>query len=399
MSRTLKVNQGNYRLQVQSGGNITLDPGSSGSVTIIGNLDVKGVTTTVESSTTTLADNIIQLNYGQNGNGISSTVGYQSGVQVVRGNYSPAQLVFDETVSHALPTATTVTATATTVTTNLITLTALNGITIGSTIIFSGSVFGNVSGSQLYYVVGITGSAIQISTTSGGTALALNTASGSMTGTVSNLAGTWLANTADGNLSGLAVSTLVSGSSQDLVVDLQNNGKLFRIANAASYATLGLASSDNGVIVSKGMMTTYVAANNGIASVDRLYYPLVSPYSARIQATTSNLSFYINETLRGYFASTGLQVDNVNVFSDTIQNTSSTAPLKLSSVSTNVEIVGVLMIDDVGSAPTSAGTKSKIYSQSSSGATPGKTGIYFTNSVSTDELVAKNRAVLLSMLF
>jgi len=99
MSRILKVSQSDYRLQVQSGGSITLDTGSNaGTVVITGNLDVKGTTTTVESSTTTVKDNILQLNYGQTGNGISSTLGYQAGIQIGRGNYSDAKLVFDESL-------------------------------------------------------------------------------------------------------------------------------------------------------------------------------------------------------------------------------------------------------------------------------------------------------------
>ena len=97
MSRILKVSQSDYRLQVQSGGSITLDTGSNaGTVVITGNLDVKGTTTTVESSTTTVKDNILQLNYGQTGNGISSALGYQAGIEIGRGNYSAAKLVFDE---------------------------------------------------------------------------------------------------------------------------------------------------------------------------------------------------------------------------------------------------------------------------------------------------------------
>jgi len=41
MSRILKVSQSDYRLQVQSGGSIVLDTGTStGTVIITGNLDV-----------------------------------------------------------------------------------------------------------------------------------------------------------------------------------------------------------------------------------------------------------------------------------------------------------------------------------------------------------------------
>ena len=106
MSRVLKVSESDYRLQVKSGGNIVLDTGSAvGLVTITGNLDVKGTTTTVESTNTTVKDNILLLNAGQTGNGISSTLDYQAGIQIDRGNLSDAQFVFDESVEHWDPTA------------------------------------------------------------------------------------------------------------------------------------------------------------------------------------------------------------------------------------------------------------------------------------------------------
>lgn len=101
MSRILKVSQGDYVVQVQSGGNIVLNTGTSvGTVTITGNLDVKGTTTTVESTTTTVQDNVLQLNFGQSGDGISSALGYQSGIEIERGSRDNAQLVFSEQVNH-----------------------------------------------------------------------------------------------------------------------------------------------------------------------------------------------------------------------------------------------------------------------------------------------------------
>lgn len=110
MSRVLKVSNGDYRIQVQSASPsatspaIILDTGTNtGTVTITGNLDVKGTTTTVESTNTTVADNIIQLNYGQTGNGISSALNYQAGIEIERGNYSAAQFVFNESVQHYNP--------------------------------------------------------------------------------------------------------------------------------------------------------------------------------------------------------------------------------------------------------------------------------------------------------
>ena len=81
MSRITRVD-GDYRIQVSNGGNIILDTSNSaisssiGSVTIYGNLDVIGAVSYIESTNTEIKDNILQLNYGQTGNGIGITNGY-----------------------------------------------------------------------------------------------------------------------------------------------------------------------------------------------------------------------------------------------------------------------------------------------------------------------------------
>ena len=108
MSRIVKVSNGDYRLQVQAGGNIIFDTTGTvpnqttfGTVTIWGNLDIKGVTNTIESTNTQIKDNIIQLNYGQTGSDIGNGSGTQtSGIEIERCTYSAAQWVFKETVSH-----------------------------------------------------------------------------------------------------------------------------------------------------------------------------------------------------------------------------------------------------------------------------------------------------------
>ena len=105
MSRILKVSQGDYRLQVQTGGNIILDTGNAaGTVTITGNLDVLGTQTVVESVNSYITDNIIQLNYNPNnpygGDGISSALGYQAGIEIGRGSRDWAEFVFSEQVTH-----------------------------------------------------------------------------------------------------------------------------------------------------------------------------------------------------------------------------------------------------------------------------------------------------------
>lgn len=99
MSKVVKVYNSNYKVAVQPGGTITLDTGSqTGTTVITGNLEVKGTTTTVESTITTIADNIITLSEGTTGNGIPASLGYVSGFEIDRGDFLKARWLFDEQV-------------------------------------------------------------------------------------------------------------------------------------------------------------------------------------------------------------------------------------------------------------------------------------------------------------
>jgi hypothetical protein len=108
MSRVLNLS-GDYRIRVLDGGNIILDPGSSGTVTITGNLDVVGTRTNIESTTVSIQDNIIQVNYDPsnvyNGDGIPTAppINGQGGMQIWRGSRPSANFLFDETLPHYNP--------------------------------------------------------------------------------------------------------------------------------------------------------------------------------------------------------------------------------------------------------------------------------------------------------
>ena len=107
MSKVLSVNNGNYTVKVEAGGQILLDTarGSfvsgkpAGTVVIRGSLEVEGTTTTVESNDTLINDNILTLNNGQAGAGISASKNYQSGIEIDRGSEAKASFVFDDSVS------------------------------------------------------------------------------------------------------------------------------------------------------------------------------------------------------------------------------------------------------------------------------------------------------------
>ena len=101
MSKFVNVANGNYKLTVQPGGTITMDTGvQQGQFIITGDLQVQGDTTFVSSANLTIQDNIIVLNQGETGAGVSLNT---SGIRIDRGTLPDALLVFDETITYNEP--------------------------------------------------------------------------------------------------------------------------------------------------------------------------------------------------------------------------------------------------------------------------------------------------------
>jgi hypothetical protein len=95
MGQFLQVN-GDYNIKSAEGGKITFDTGpasSGGQVLITGNLVIEGTQTTVEATNLDVNDNIITLNAGETGSGVTLTY---SGIEIDRGTASPASLLYDE---------------------------------------------------------------------------------------------------------------------------------------------------------------------------------------------------------------------------------------------------------------------------------------------------------------
>jgi hypothetical protein len=327
MSKILKVSQGDYRIQVQTGGNITLDagtnPDTTGNIIVYGNLDVKGKTTTVESSNINISDNILYLNVGQTGNGISSTLGYVSGIAIKRGNYPDAQFYFNDSVTHYNPT----------------------------------------------------------------------------TGTY--VSGTWVMKDSAGSYGALQVGSLANSGATDFVFDMQGSNHALLVANSPNYEQY--VSQDNHLINRK-YLTNYVAANNGVATVDRIYFPTsgaINTANTSIQSFGSSINFSVAQTLVASVTAGGVTVGNINQYQNTIGNTSLGNNLILTAINSNVEVNAILNLDDqTPTVITNQGGvvsgKSKVYSSATVG--PGNTGLYLVRSSVQDELVSKNRAVLLGIL-
>jgi hypothetical protein len=107
MSKIVRVQGGDYRIVVGSQnvpGTIYLDtsPNSNrafpqGDVVISGDLTVLGKSTIVQSETLTIKDNIIYINQGETGNGVS-TLGTTAGIGIDRGNEPDVSFLWDESL-------------------------------------------------------------------------------------------------------------------------------------------------------------------------------------------------------------------------------------------------------------------------------------------------------------
>jgi len=335
MSRILRVSQSDYRIKVKDEGTITLDTGVDvGLVVITGDLEVRGETTTVNTTNLDIEDNIIFLNKGESPShaGITEDV---SGLEIDRGSLDNAQFVWDETRG-------------------------TDGMFAVQTI------------------------------TTGGTATLSPIAASEYTAEVGE--------NIKFNLEDPTTPGVWGGS----VLELTNTnalgyGNLLRDDYEAS-STVG----DNW-IPNRKFVTDYVLAYDGLAVVDRIFYPVDQPTDpdTQIEALANSLRFSIKSggtlTQRAQITSAGLDVDDIRIFNDTIQTTGA-ENLVLTSLNNNVDIDAILNLTDQAD-PSPTGGRTLIYSKSAVTSTPGDTGIYFANNVSTDELVAKNRALLFSMLF
>lgn len=93
MGQVLQVN-GDYNIKTLEGGTITLDTGPDvGVVRVTGNLIVDGDTLTVSAENLNVQDNVIILNFGETGAGISLDY---SGIQIDRGSLSQVSFLYDE---------------------------------------------------------------------------------------------------------------------------------------------------------------------------------------------------------------------------------------------------------------------------------------------------------------
>lgn len=362
--KVVSVPNGDYKVSVRQGsrnpsnpdygGDITLDVGTGdranrGTVYITGDLIVEGKQTTVESETMTVKDNIIEINSGENSispnQGVTLTT---AGIRIDRGWKPDTLFLFDESVSHL----------------------NASGTEIDGTFTFvndSGDLVGiqtcsiNTEGQNLYLINAPGNGVVTVTGTSD----------------------------YERNVFDYTNWDLTPPTSPILVVDPD---ALPNVQALADYVDSSLTFFDDYLIAESN--TSVECFDKDAASAYRL---LLNPsYTLPL---TSKISFTVDGSERGKFTVSGLDVDYVNVFTDTINNTTNNLILT-ATTSNTVEIDAVFQLDDTGLSPAAVVGATKIYTvDSDTTPAPGKTGIYFTNQGNSDELVAKNRALLFSILF
>jgi hypothetical protein len=417
MSRIVKVSNGNYKVQVAAGGTITFDttngisPPSYGSVVIKGNLDVLGTVSYVESTNTQVKDNILELNYDNSytGAGISAAFNYRSGIQIGRGTLSAAQFIFDESVTHYDPD------TGLSAAGSFVAKTADNVLTS-----IQVSALGTQAGFDINFDLNNSTNVLRIARATASVGNIPYYARVTQDDHIPNkkfvtnyvAAGAFLPGVADVNQIYVAdtfVRVFDSSVSATKVATLTNANIN---ANNPGILTFSVATGDTvqpGMLLSGGGVTagTYIVSGSGITwtlnqaatgnPTTATYTEPFSPADPTPVAETSQVIFVVDNVSQAQLNANGFYINNIKIKNNTIKNYDAFNNLVIGANNGTVQVSAVLTLDNQ-TQPTYVSSGTKVYSSASPG--PGKTGLFFVNSVNTaDELVAKNRAVLLSMIF
>jgi len=347
MSKIVKVSNSDYKVVVRSGGTITLDTGVSvGEVIVSGDLTVLGELTSIETTELKVEDKIITLNFGQTtGTGIAPGGLGKSGIEIVRGTSPMATFLFDDSQTYTDPN----------------TASPVDGLfEFGD----SGSP-GNLRGIKTHAVV-----------TGGGNLSLVGSGLGYITVTGTNNYEDQILDYSDWVADGSPRVALAPGSypilvgtDDDAIPNLR--AMIDYIDSILAYFTSVAIAEDD----------TRVEAHDADVGGD----------------APSRITFDVDGSLRAEINASGLDVDNINIFTNTVSNTSVGNNLILTAINSNIEINGYLNLDNKASNPSSTAGTNKVYSKATVGA--GKTGLYFVNTTTSDELVSKKRALLFSMIF
>ena len=318
------VTSGDYHIKPNDAGSIFLDTGNQiGQVYMTGNLVVKGTTTQVDATNLDLKDNIIVLNSGEQGAGVSLST---AGIEIDRGSKPNTQFVFDETVSWNDP--------------------------VTQTIKQGGFKTRDINGGNI-------GLEVRSISTGGGDLYLINAGTG-------------------------VISVSGTNAYENQVTDDDDipNKKYVDVQIAAQVAAADFQKIRDG----SSSFTQMVVADfetTGLTSVASITVDGVN-----------NVNFYDNRS----------ELHDLRIDGSRISTTTSNADLTLSAPGTGsvviddqLQILTTPSPDDSAVDPAQPTDGLKIYAKSQG---VGKTGLYYVNSNNVrDEIISKNRSLLLSMIF
>lgn len=354
--KVVNVSAGDYRVNVQSGGTITLNTGSqAGTVVITGDLLVAGNTTTVESETMTVKDNIITINSGESSAGVNAALGYQAGIAIDRGSLPDTFILFDEQVNYL----------------------NASGISTQGTFTF-------VNSSSA--LVGIQTPSINTD----GQILYLNLASNG------------------GGLNNGYVTVKGTAQYEEQILDYSAWDAIGNPRPVYAAGVIALTADENGLVNTQALedyvdAKLYAFSDTNILEGDTS----IEVFDSSAGHAPSRIVFTVDGNERGQFNNSGFDVDDINLYQNIITTRNTNSDLVLRSATGLIELDGYLILKDqlvdinveVGSA--------SVYTKSTTGG--GDTGLYFVNTkvdtdgsslkVLQDELVSRRRALVFSFIF
>jgi len=335
MGQFFQVN-GDYNIKAGEGATIKLDTGVGvGEVRITGNLVVDGDTLTVSAENLNVQDNIITVNYGEEGEGV--TLRY-SGLEVARGTLSNSSFIWDENDDSW----------------NLKTGAGYDTSRLRVTEILTNADTVNPTTSR-------TGDLTLIGTGTG----------------VVSVKGT--------------VAYELSVTDND---DIPNK----------AYVDNAIQTNPTFQILRGDSRTVAFDIDSPIAPE---LFP-IGPYY--VQPAESVVAVVVNDNIVAQFFGNRAQLSGVTFFTEdptpdnplipdaaVIQTINTNANIKLETNGTGkVQFTYAAQFDNIGTTPASVANTSLLYGGNVG---VGTTGLYYTNTVKTDELISKSKALVFSMIF
>lgn len=396
--KVTRVSNGDFQLIVQDGGTITLYTGAQqGQVVVSGDLLVQGNTTTVQSETMTVRDNIIVLNKDETGAGV--TLG-TAGIQVDRGpSTADAQILWDESATHYSPSTALTTLGTWVFRRDNATLTGIRTNSIDT----NGGVLALINTGSSGYIT-VTGTANY----------ERNILTYTDTATYNPLFGVSI--TDDDRIpNAKAISDYFIASFANYLPDSFGAGDTLatgydtvRFTGVATFSgttmtvtSVTTGALDVGLIITGAGITpgttvsAFLSGTGGLGQYTLSNSHSLGPVAISAGNAVSKFEFKVDNVLKVLIDSSGTTVDNLKVSTNTLSSTSSSITISPSNNTLNVDAY-VTLFDQV-SDPSSTALTNKLYHKNVIG--PGDSGLYFVNSTRGDELVSKRRAILFGMIF